>query len=65
MDGIRIHDVALYLMELPNRKGLAFAFMDGNILYPVAYVSQKHDAAAREYWGKFLKGSVARVEEGI
>jgi len=61
MDGIRIHDVTLFLTEVPYRKGLAFAFQDGGTFYPVAYVSKKHEARAREYWQRFLNGETAQV----
>ena len=63
MNGLRIHDVTLYLTEVPNRQGLAFVFMDGAVMHPVAYVSKKHEAKAREYWQRFLKGETGRVTE--
>jgi len=54
MDGIGIGKVGLFLCEIPTRKGLAFCFQEGSVFYPVAYVSAKNDAKAREYWQKML-----------
>ena len=62
MDGIRINeDVTLYLMEIPDAKGLAFTFYDGLTYRPVAYVPERNDKVAREYWQRFLNGDTAQV----
>ena len=61
MDGIRIHDVTLYLSKMPYRKGLAFVFQDGCRLIPVAYVSKGNEDEAIEYWQRFLDGDTAQV----
>lgn len=54
MNGLGINGVTLFLCEIPTRKGLAFCFQQGSKFYPVAYVSAKHDAKAREYWLRML-----------
>lgn len=54
MDGLSINGVSLYLTSIPGRKGLAFCFMDGSSLYPVAYVSAKLEDMAIKEWKKML-----------
>jgi hypothetical protein len=54
MDGLKVSGVVLFLCEVPNRKGLAFCFQEGTTFYPVAYVSKKHEAKARDYWQKMM-----------
>ena len=60
MDGLSINGVSLYLTSIPSRKGLAFCFIDGSSLYPVAYVSAKLEDMAIKEWKKMLG-----EEEGV
>jgi hypothetical protein len=55
MDGIKVGDVTLFLMEIPYRKSLAFAFKDGVNLIPVAYVGKKYQAEATILWNKLIQ----------
>ena len=54
MDGLEVNGVTLYLTHIPSRKNLAFCFMDGGCLYPVAYVSAKLEDMAVKEWKKML-----------
>lgn len=54
MNGFSINGVTLELTRLPGRKGLAFCFVEGGSLYPVAYVSQKLEKVAIAKWQKML-----------
>ena len=55
MDGIKVGDVTLFLMEIPYRKSLAFAFKDGVNLIPVAYVDKKHQEEATVLWKRLIQ----------
>ena len=54
MNGLSINSITLELTRLPGRKGLAFCFVEGGSLYPVAYVSQKLEGVAIAKWQKML-----------
>lgn len=54
MDGLSINGISLYLSHIPGRKGLAFCFIEGGHLYPVAYVSAKLEDMAVGEWKKML-----------
>ena len=55
MDGIKTHEVTLYLTQIPNRKGLSFCFEDNGVLYPVAYVSESLRQTAIDKWTKLIE----------
>lgn len=63
MQGISTGKVSLYLTELEGRKGLCFMFGEGNTFYPVAYVSARNDAKAREMWQKLIDPIPDEVKE--
>lgn len=54
MDGLTIKDVTLFLGKLPDREQECFYFVEGSILYPVAYVSKQHLPNAKRLWGKMI-----------
>lgn len=54
MNGLEVNGVTLYLTRIPGRKGLAFCFLDGSVISPVAYVSEKLEDMAIVKWKKML-----------
>ncbi len=57
MEGIRMNGVTLFLGKVPNRKQHCFYFDEGNVCYPVAYISAKNLPEAQRLWAKFI-GSI-------
>jgi len=56
MNGIRMpNGVSLHLIKLLSCKGLCFTFLDGSVMTPVAYVSEKCHENAVRLWNKFLE----------
>lgn len=56
MNGIRMpNGISLHLTKLPIRKGLCFAFLEGSVITPVAYVSEKCREDAIRLWDKFIE----------
>lgn len=56
MEGIKINGVSLYIGKIPGRKQNCFYFQEGNVIYPVAYIKDRHMKDAEYYWNKMLDG---------
>ncbi len=55
MEGLKINEISLFLGKMPGRKQECFYFVEGNHLYPVAYISEKNLLEAKRLWGTMLE----------
>ena len=54
MDGLKLHNVSLFLGKIPCRKQECFYFAEGTTFLPVAYISETNLPEAKRLWGKFI-----------